>query len=72
MNDLIEFSKTATTSKAADTIREYCNSLTKNEMYEFIHTYISSGGVLDPLYIAVGEPTVKDAKSYIISKILSM
>ena len=72
MNDLIAFSKTATTSKAADTIRGHCESLSKNEMYEFIHTYISSGGVLDPLYIAVGESAVKDAKMYIISKILSM
>jgi hypothetical protein len=65
-------SKRLTTRQAADLIRATHGNLEKHDQYEFVHKYISLGGVLEPLYMAVGESHVKESKQYIIQKILNM
>lgn len=73
LDDIVRLSKSTPTSLAADSIREHCDGiLDPADVYEFIHAYISAGGVLEPLYLAVSEETVKRAKMHIISKLLKM
>lgn len=65
-------SKSMNTREAAKIIKTAHDDLSKNDQYEFVHKYISSGGMLEPLYMAVGETHVKESKNYIIQKILNM
>jgi len=70
--DCVLKSKILSTRDAASMITTIYESLTKDERYEFVHKYIATGGVLEPLYMVVGEDGVKESKQYIIQKILHM
>jgi len=70
--DCISKSKVLSTREAANVIARVHESLSNTEQYEFIHSYIAHGGVLEPLYMAVGEDSVKQSKHYILQKILHM
>ena len=68
----VEQSKRLSTRDAAECIRAVHNHLDQKDQYEFVHAYLNLGGVLEPLYMAVGEDHVKESKQYIIRKILNM
>jgi len=70
--DCIKKSKVLGTREAANMIATVHESLSNTERYEFIHSYIAHGGMLEPLYMAVGEESVKQSKQYILQKILHM
>ena len=70
--ECVEKSKRLSTREAADLIKETHDPLDQRDKYEFVHKYINLGGVLEPLYMAVGENHVKESKQYIIHKILHM
>jgi hypothetical protein len=72
ISECVKKSRNMSCREASEYIKDMHDDLSKVDQYQFIHEYICSGGMLEPLYMAVGESHVKESNQYIIQKILNM